>query len=147
MPENKPAMRRLRRSPLERVRSIEYGRRAPHSPAPGYAKYVGRVGALAVALGVGSGLAAMPLAFADTTGSAGSTGSTSSGSRTCMAHSVLRLGGLSQIPPTGARAAFCPGSVPKVTSTPRANPFAARADALFRFASHRQQCAPGGNGG
>ena len=39
-----------------------------------YARYVGRVGALAVALGVGSAVAAMPAAVADTTnsGSAGS---------------------------------------------------------------------------
>ena len=37
-------------------------------------RYVGRVGALAVALGVGSAVAAMPIAFADTTGSQGSTG-------------------------------------------------------------------------
>ena len=36
---------------------------------------VGRVGALAVALGVGSAVAAMPVAFADTRGSAGSSGS------------------------------------------------------------------------
>ena len=39
----------------------------------GYARYVGRVGALAVALGVGSALASMPAAFADATDSGGST--------------------------------------------------------------------------
>ena len=42
------------------------------------ARYVGRVGALAVALGVGSAVVAMPLAFADPNGSPGSTGSSSS---------------------------------------------------------------------
>lgn len=41
---------------------------------------MGRVGALAVALGVGSAIAAIPVAFADTTGSAGSTADASSGS-------------------------------------------------------------------
>ena len=48
-----------------------------HSPrshdisTSGYARYVGRVGGLAVALGIGSAIAAMPSAFADTVGSAG----------------------------------------------------------------------------
>ena len=41
----------------------------------GHARYVGRVGALAIALGVGSALAAMPVAFADRVDSAGSTDS------------------------------------------------------------------------
>lgn len=61
-----------------RVRAIEYRLRSVSAlePAiPSYARYVGRVGALAVALGVGSAVAAVPLASADTTGSAGSTGS------------------------------------------------------------------------
>ena len=39
---------------------------------------VGRVGALAIALGVGSALASMPMALADSRGSAGSTGSAAS---------------------------------------------------------------------
>jgi hypothetical protein len=69
---------RHRRSSKDQVRAIEYRRRVPQSLPSGYAKYVGRVGALALALGVGSGIAAMPVAFADTTGSAGSTGSDSS---------------------------------------------------------------------
>ena len=43
----------------------------------GYARYVGHVGALAVALGVGSAAAVMPMAFADNTGSAGSSASES----------------------------------------------------------------------
>ena len=67
MPESLSAMRH-RRSSKDQVRAIEYGRRAPQSLPSGYAKYVGRVGALALALGVGSGIAAMPVAFADTTG-------------------------------------------------------------------------------
>ena len=45
---------------------------ATHATAPGYARYVGRVGALAVAFGVGSAVASMPTAFADTTRSADS---------------------------------------------------------------------------
>ncbi|MEI7546184.1 MAG: hypothetical protein WCJ53_15330, partial [Mycobacteriaceae bacterium] len=79
MPESKSATHD-RRLPKAAVRAIEYSRRVESVTAPRFAKYVGRVGALAVALGVGSGLAAMPLAFADTTGSAGSAGSGSSDS-------------------------------------------------------------------
>ena len=61
------------------VRSIEYGRRAVTETASrGYAIHVGRVGALAVALGVGSAVVAVPVALADTTGSGGSTGSSDS---------------------------------------------------------------------
>ena len=69
---------RHRRTAKGRVRAIEYGRRTAASTetvAPGYARYVGRVGALAVVLGVGSAIASVPVAFADTTGSPGSTGS------------------------------------------------------------------------
>ena len=39
----------------------------PIRPAPGYARFVGRVGALALFLGVGSAIA-MPAAHADTEG-------------------------------------------------------------------------------
>lgn len=54
---------------------------SPKPAASGYSRYVGRVGALAVGLGVGAAVASMPaVAFADTTGSAGSTGSSSSAS-------------------------------------------------------------------
>ena len=61
------------------VRSIEYRRRAgTESASRGYATHVGRVGALAVALGVGSAVVAVPVALADTTGSGGSTGSSDS---------------------------------------------------------------------
>jgi hypothetical protein len=45
-----------------------------------FAAVIGRVGALAVALGVGSAIASMPVAFADTSGSAGSAGSKSADS-------------------------------------------------------------------
>ena len=57
-----------------RGRVIEYRRRAvsaTESVPAGYARYIGRVGALAVALGVGSAVAPVPVALADTTGSAG----------------------------------------------------------------------------
>lgn len=68
---------RHRRSARGRVRPIEYNRRAvlaTEVATPGYAGVVGRVGVLAVALGVGSAVAWVPVAVADTTGSAGSTG-------------------------------------------------------------------------
>ena len=58
---------RHRRASRGRVRTIEYSRRSvtgEESATPTYARYVGRVGALAVALGIGSGLAAMPMAYA-----------------------------------------------------------------------------------
>jgi len=69
---------RHRRSEKGRVQTIEYRRRAAsevEAAVPSTASYVGRVGALAVALGIGSAAASMPVALADTTGSAGSTGS------------------------------------------------------------------------
>ena len=56
-----------------RIRSSQPVVQKPASS--GYARYVGRVGALAFAMGVGAGIASMPTAFADTTGSGGSTGS------------------------------------------------------------------------
>ena len=69
---------RHRRTSRGRVRTIEYRRRSVSATEPGalgVASYVGRVGALAVALGVGSAISPMALVAADTTGSAGSTGS------------------------------------------------------------------------
>ena len=70
--------RRYRRasSGRVRVRPIEYGAGISAKPvASGYYRYVGRVGALAFALGIGAAIASMPaVAFADTTGSACSTG-------------------------------------------------------------------------
>ena len=59
---------------------IRYNAGSSAKPAAsGYSRYVGRVGALAVGLGVGAALASMPaVAFADSTGSAGSTASSSS---------------------------------------------------------------------
>ena len=72
--------RRHRRSLKGQVHAIECNRRAVGAMGPvsrSYAAYVGRVGALAVALGVGSAVASVPVAFADTTGSAGSAGSSS----------------------------------------------------------------------
>ena len=68
-----------------RVRAIEFARRAvktPETVSPNYSRYIGRVGALAFALGIGSAIAAMPVAFADETGSAGSTGVSSSDTST-----------------------------------------------------------------
>jgi hypothetical protein len=62
------------------VRAIEFRRLTPEASGSVYARYVGRVGALAVALGVGAAVVSMPMAFADRQGSDGSTGSSSSGS-------------------------------------------------------------------
>ncbi len=48
-------------------------------PGSGVGRFVGRVGALAVALGVGAAVVSMPLAFADRRGPDGATGSAESG--------------------------------------------------------------------
>jgi hypothetical protein len=48
-------------------------------PAVNYARCVGRVGALAIALGVGSAIASLPVAVADTNGAADATGSSNTG--------------------------------------------------------------------
>jgi hypothetical protein len=86
---------RHRRTSKGRVRGIEYSRRAVTAEESGTAgsataRYVGRVGALAVAFGVGSAAAAMPLAFADTTGSGGSTGSNADSSAGASSSSSSR---------------------------------------------------------
>ena len=52
-----------------RVRVVDLGVGGPVMPSQG-ARYVGRVGALALALGVGAAVVAVPLAAADTSGSA-----------------------------------------------------------------------------
>jgi hypothetical protein len=63
-------------------------------PTAGYARYVGRVAGLAVALGVGAAIASMPaVAFADTTGSGGSEGSSSAGSASSSSGSDASSGG------------------------------------------------------
>ena len=79
---------RHRRVSRGRVRDIEYRRRAvgaTDAAESGFARYIGRVGLLAVALGVGSAIGSMPLAFADTTGSAGSNGSASADASSSVA--------------------------------------------------------------
>ena len=68
---------RHRRVATGRVRAMEYRRRAVSALEPAefsFPRSVGRVGALAVALGVGSAVVAIPVALADRTGSAGSVG-------------------------------------------------------------------------
>ena len=99
---------RHRRSSRCRVQAIEYRRRAVQASesATGTASYVGRVGALAVALGVGSAVAAMPVALADTTGSAGSTASsadTASASDSAPKSKPSRAGSRSAATRGGAR--------------------------------------------
>ena len=72
-----------------------------------FAGVIGRVGALAVALGVGSAIASMPMAFADTTGSAGSSASDSSvkaPARVARSAGVARSGGASAAKPRSAAA-------------------------------------------
>ncbi len=71
-----PSTTSFLRSPGRRVRANDSTRRPVEldkCPSAVMASYVGRVGALAVALGVGSAVVALPLAFADSTGSDGST--------------------------------------------------------------------------
>jgi hypothetical protein len=62
------------------ARPIEFRRVIPEASGSVCARYVGRVGALAVALGVGAAVVSMPVAFADRQGSDGSTGSSSESS-------------------------------------------------------------------
>ena len=101
------------------VRVIEVARRASTAPdarftssravAPstvsGYARYVGRVGALAVALGVGAAVLPVAVAAADTTGSAGSTGSSSdaASSPSASSPSAASPSTFSPSSPVGAR--------------------------------------------
>ena len=65
--------RRSDRASSLQVRPIDFGGRresAASDPAlVGFARYVGRVGALAVALGIGSSAVVLPVAFADSEGS------------------------------------------------------------------------------
>ena len=63
------------------LRDIEFDRWYALQPTVRVAWHVGRVGALAVALGIGSAAVSMPLVYADTTGSAGSTADASSPSQ------------------------------------------------------------------
>jgi len=59
-------------------RPITVVRSAQEPVMPGYARHIGRVGALAVSLGIGAAIVAMPVVYADTRGSGGSTGSSDS---------------------------------------------------------------------
>ena len=86
-----------RRNSKGLIQAIEFGRRSAKVTeivTPSYSKYIGRVGALAVALGIGSAISAMPMAYADTTGSAGSTSDqATSGSSASTKSSPARRGG------------------------------------------------------
>lgn len=92
------------------ARRIEYEARALPKPAVSReASYVGRIGALAFALGVGAAIASMPaVAFADKGGSDGSAGSSS---QPGAASSPLGQG-----PPSGAAASPSAGSSADSTS-------------------------------
>lgn len=87
---------RHRRSAEGRIHAIENrwrGAGRGHASDPGYARCVGRVGALAVVLGVGATAVGLPMAFADTTDSAGSrSGATSDASSTAGATTRSRVG-------------------------------------------------------
>lgn len=70
-----------------------------------YAARVGRVGALAVALGIGSAIAAIPHALADTTGSSGAPGASASGSTSGDARTAgVNKAAKSPAPPSAASA-------------------------------------------
>ena len=75
-----PADRRSRSSADFRPIEVSSRKSAGSGLTGGSARYVGRVGALAVALGIGAAVTAPALAGADTTGSAGSSGSSASDS-------------------------------------------------------------------
>lgn len=79
----------------------------------GYATNIGRLGALAVALGVGYGVADMPTAFADTNDSADSSSSARSHSRSSSAGGRDGSSGAAQ------RRGTSPGSRPTGASGPR----------------------------
>lgn len=82
------------------------GPRPPRTVAPTRGSYIGRVGALAVALGVGAAVAALPtVAFADTAGSDGSSGASSGAGTKGLASP--RSGGQAGERP-GARSRFGP---------------------------------------
>lgn len=75
----RPVRHRPARSGWGGFRRIERGSPMLPKPTPasGYSRYVGRVGALAVALGIGAAMASVPgVAAADATGPVGSGGST-----------------------------------------------------------------------
>ncbi len=93
-----------------RVPMIEYARRTETATQPkavSYARYLGRVFALAAALGVGSAIASMAVALADTTGSTDSSSgssaaSSSSGSSAAGSSSPASRSGTDAESSTGA---------------------------------------------
>ena len=108
----------VRRGSKWQVRAIEYRRWSVTEPA-GFARVVGRVGALAVALGVGSAVAAMPMAFADTRGSAGSSGSgTSDTSAGSSASGTAPARGTSRVRGSAAAPARNPSSDSRNDTSP-----------------------------
>ena len=120
-----------------RVRAIEFARRAvktPETVSPNYSRYIGRVGALAFAFGIGSAIAAMPVAFADETGSAGSTGVSSSDSNTSTKAPARRGGNRAPADKADSSSATPAATDPArssaaLTSAPRASITSARAAA------------------
>ena len=79
--------------PVRRHRPITVDRAVSLPETSSYARYVGRVGALAVTFGVGAALVSMPVAFADTRGSGGSSGSSDSSSSDSPSTHVANRGG------------------------------------------------------
>ena len=120
-----------------RVRAIEFARRAvktPETVSPNYSRYIGRVGALAFALGIGSAIAAMPVAFADETGSAGSTGVSASDTKTSTKAPARRGGNRAAADKADSSSATPAATKPArssaaLTSAPAASVTAARAAA------------------
>lgn len=135
MPESKSATRH-RRSPKGQLRSIEYSQQHGGFGLAGASFRQVRWPCWCVGTGVGRGfgLAAMPLAFADTTGSAGSTGtgkpeaSTATGSSTKATASARRSGRGDHPPRRPARpdAAVRGGGAPAAAAPSRRNNSAPR---------------------
>ena len=97
---------------LQRVSSTQAPVVMPSPCATSHsARYVGRVGLLAVALGVGAAVASMPTASADSTGSAGSSGSVSSAASDSAASDSAASAPAVKAGPRAAR-----GSVARVSS-------------------------------
>ena len=85
-----------------------------NSTDSGYARYVGRVGALAVALGVSSAFVSWPAALADTAGSTGSSEDSSASAGSASSPSGAR--GPQRGPRSGSGVSDGPGSAGAVES-------------------------------
>ena len=117
------------------VRVIEFARRVTASPdslSANYSRHIGRVGALAVALGVGAAIASMPIASADSSGSGGASASDAGATKAPGRHDSVRGAAVSRSGHRGldtAGAGIAAGASP-VSTKPAA--VAARAVSVAR---------------